>query len=59
MIRVQLVPKLKSPIPSLLDPAPKRFLTKVWRPLSTRQMTEMAVRRGKGYCGILEAHGVS
>ena len=53
-MRVQLVPKLRSPIPSFEEPAPKRFRTKVWRPLSTRQMIEMAVRRGKGYWGILD-----
>ena len=54
------MPKLKRPMPSLLEPAPKRFLTKVCRPLSTRQMIEMAVRSGKGYCGILHvavSHG--
>ena len=45
--------KLSKPMPSFLDPAPKRFLTNGERPLSIRQTTEMAVRRGKGYCGIL------
>ena len=50
---VQLVPKLKSPMPSLEDPAPKRLRTKSCLPLSTRHMIEIAVRSGKGYCGIL------
>ena len=44
-------------MPSLLEPAPKRLRTKVERPLSIRQTTEIAVRRGKGYWGILENRG--
>jgi len=52
VINVQLVENENRPIPSLLLPAPKRFLTKECLPLSTMQMIEMAVRRGNGYCGI-------
>lgn len=49
MIRFQEVENEKSPSPSLLEPAPKRFLMNALRPLSAKQMTEMAVRSGKGY----------
>ena len=52
---VQLVLKLNRPMPSLLEPAPNRLRTNVCRPLSAKQMTEMAVSRGNGYCGILRA----
>jgi hypothetical protein len=52
-MRVQDVENESRPSPSLLEPAPKRFLRNEWRPLSARQMIDMAVRRGKGYCGIL------
>ena len=52
MIRFHDKPNEKSPRPSLLEPAPKRFRTKVCRPLSTRQMIEIAVRRGN--CVMLD-----
>ncbi len=52
-IRVQLVLKLNKPMPSLLDPAPNRLRTNLCLPLSARQMIEMAVSKGNGYCGIL------
>lgn len=53
VMSVQLVLKLNSPMPSFEEPAPNRLRTKSCLPLSARQMMEIAVRSGKGYCGIL------
>ncbi len=39
-------------MPSLLEPAPKRFRTNSCRPLSARHMTEMAVRRGNFHANV-------
>ena len=52
VIRVHEVLKENKPNPSLLDPAPNKLRIKSWRPLSARQMTEIAVKRGNAYCGI-------
>lgn len=49
VIRVHDVLKESKPIPSLLDPAPNRLRIKVERPLLMRQITDIALMRGKGY----------
>lgn len=49
VINVQEVENESNPSPSLLVPAPNKFLIKLCRPLSAMQMIEMAVRSGNGY----------